>query len=140
MLAMIGWLKSRDHCGDTTIATWMKDVMQVPVSRGYLAKLCNGPSSASLADAYEELKAAIPQQPQLSSDESSLKNNGRKNRIWYITAPLFTLFYIAKIRSRSVLEELIGTEFEGYIYFDYYSANCSFAWNVGMKAQYCWAH
>ena len=140
MLAMIGWLKSRAHCSYTTIATWMEDVLQVPVSRGYLAKLCNGTISASLADAHNELKAAIPQQPQLGSDESSLKNNGKKNWIWCITAPLFTLFHIAKTRSRSVLEELIGTEFEGFIHFDYYSANCSFAWNFDIKAQYCWAH
>ena len=24
--------------------------------------------------------------------------------------------------------------------FDYFSANCSFAWNYDVKAQYCWAH
>ena len=24
--------------------------------------------------------------------------------------------------------------------FDYFSANCSFAWNFDIKAQYCWAH
>ncbi len=32
MLAMIGWLKSRDRCSDTTIATGMDDVLQVPAS------------------------------------------------------------------------------------------------------------
>jgi hypothetical protein len=79
MLAMIGWLKSRAHCSYSTIALWMSDVLQVPVSRGYLAKLCNGTISASLADAHAELKQAIPEQPQLGSDESSLKNNGKKN-------------------------------------------------------------
>ncbi len=42
MLAMIGWLKSRAHCSYSTIATWMDDVLQVPVCRGYLSKLCNG--------------------------------------------------------------------------------------------------
>jgi len=64
MLAMIGWLKSVGHCSYSTIETWMEDVLQVPVSRGYLAKLCTGTISASLADAYEELKEAIPQQQQ----------------------------------------------------------------------------
>jgi transposase len=140
MLAMIGWLKSRAHCSYTTIATWMKDVLQVPVSRGYLAKLCNGTISASLADAYEELTEAIPEQSRLGSDESSLKNNGKKHWIWCITAPLFTLFHIGRTRSGSVLEELIGTDFEGFVHFDYFSANCSFAWNFAIKAQYCWAH
>jgi len=140
MLSMIGWLKSRAHCSYSTIAVWMSDVLQLPVSRGYLAKLCNGTISASLADVHDELKAAIPEQPQLGSDESSLKNNGKKNWIWCITAPLFTLFHVAKSRSRSVLEELIGTDYKGFIHFDYFSANCSFAWNFDIKAQYCWAH
>lgn len=140
MLAMIGWLKSRAHCSYTTIETWMSDILQVSVSRGYLAKLCNGTISASLADAYDELKQVIPEQPQLGSDETSLKNNGRKNWIWCLTAPLFTVFHIAASRSRSVLEELIGTDYNGFLHCDYFSANCSFAWNFDIKAQYCWAH
>jgi len=73
MLAMIGWLKSRAHCSYSTVAQWMSDVLQIPVSRGYLAKLCNGTISASLADAHEELKHAIPHQSHLGSDESSLR-------------------------------------------------------------------
>ena len=63
-----------------------------------------------------------------------------KGWIWCITAPLFTLFHIATTRSRSVLEELIGTDYEGAVHFDYFSANCSFAWNFDIRAQYCWAH
>ena len=35
---------------------------------------------------------------------------------------------------------LVGEEFSGYLNFDYFSANCSFAWNYWIKAQYCWAH
>jgi hypothetical protein len=61
--------------------TTLEDVLQVPVSRGYLAKLCNGTISASLPDAYEELTEAIPEQSRLGSDESSLQNNGKKHWI-----------------------------------------------------------
>jgi len=140
MLAMIGWLKSRAHCSYSTIAIWMGDILQVPVCRGYLSKLCNGVISDSLADAHEELKTVISRQPTLGSDESSLKNNGKKHWIWCITAPLFTLFHIADTRGRKVLEELIGVDFDGVVHFDYFSSNCSFAWNFWIKAQYCWAH
>lgn len=140
MLSMIGWLKSRAHCSYTTIETWMDDILQVPVSRGYLAKLCTGLISKSLADGHEELKAAIPQQLQLGSDETSIKNQGKKHWIWCITAVDFTLFHIAATRSRVVLEELIGDAFQGHLNCDYFSANCSFAWNFDAKAQYCWAH
>jgi transposase len=140
MLAMIGWLKSRAHCSYSTIATWMDDILQVPVCRGYLSKLCNGVISDSLAVAYEELKEAIPEQKTLGSDESSLKNNGKKHWIWCITAATFTVFHVAASRGRKVLEELIGTDFAGAVHFDYFSSNCSFAWNFDVKAQYCWAH
>jgi len=140
LLAMMGWLKSVGHCSYSTIETWMVDVLQVPVSRGYLAKLCTGTISASLADAYAELTEAIPRQEQLGSDETSIKDNGKKHWIWCIAAATFTLFHIATSRSRAVLEKLVGPEFAGYLNFDYFSANCSFAWNFWIKAQYCWAH
>ena len=140
LLATIGWLKSMGHCSYSTIEAWMEDVLQVPVSRGYLAKICTGTISASLADAYDELTEAIPRQEQLGSDETSMKDNGKKHWIWCITASTFSLFHIAASRSREVLEKLVGPEFVGYLNFDYFSANCSFAWNFWIKAQYCWAH
>ena len=140
LLATIGWLKSVGHCSYSTIEAWMEDVLQVPVSRGYLSKLCTGTISQSLSASYNELVTAIPHQEQLGSDETSIKDNGKKHWIWCITAATFSLFYIAKTRSRDVLEKLVGPEFAGYLNFDYFSANCSFAWNYWIKAQYCWAH
>ena len=140
LLSMIGWLKSVGHLSYSAIEAWMADVLQVPVSRGYLAKLCTGPIAEALAAPYAELTAAIPHQAQLGSDETSLKDNGKKHWIWCITAATFSVFHIAATRSREVLEKLIGPEFAGYLNFDYFSANCSFAWNFWIKAQYCWAH
>lgn len=140
LLATIGWLKSVGHCSYSTVEAWMEDVLQVPVSRGYLSKLCTGTISDSLADSYQELVAAIPHEQQLGSDETSIKDNGKKHWIWCITAGCFSVFHIAKTRSREVLERLVGPEFSGYLNFDYFSANCSFAWNYWIKAQYCWAH
>ena len=140
LLATIGWMKSQAHCSYTTIEEYFDDVLKVPVSRGYLSKLCTGVISGSLADAYEEVRRAIAQHPQLGSDETSFKNNGRKNWVWCLSSAVLTVFHIATSRSRAVLEELVGDEFVGYMNFDYFSANCSFAWNYAIKAQYCWPH
>lgn len=140
MLAMIAWLKSVGHLSYSSIEAWMEDVLGVPVSRGYLAKLCTGTISQSLADNYEELIEAIPRQEQLASDETGHKDNGVKYWIWCISSSAFSVFYIAKSRSRAVLEKLVGAEFSGYLNLDYFSANCSFAWDYWVKAQYCWAH
>lgn len=140
LLATLGWLKSMGHCSYSTIEAWMEDVLRVPVSRGYLSKLCTGTISGSLAGAYDEVAAAIPRQDQLGSDETSIKENGKKHWIWCISTAKFSVFHIAASRSREVLEKLVGSEFQGYLNFDYFSANCSFAWNYWIKAQYCWAH
>lgn len=140
LLATIGWLKSVGHMSYSSVETWMEDVLGVPVSRGYLSKLCTGTICASLEDAFQEVADAIARQDQLGSDETSIKNNGKKHWIWCITAATFSFFHIAQTRSRSVLEKLVGDEFSGYLNFDYFSANCSFAWNYWVKAQYCWAH
>jgi hypothetical protein len=98
-----------------------------------LSQALHGTISASLADAYDELTEAIPRQEQLGSDETSIKDNGKKHWIWCITAATFSVFHIAASRSREVLEKLVGPEFSGYLNFDYFSANCSFAWNFGSK-------
>lgn len=140
LLATIGWLKSVGHLSYSGIEEWMEDVLGVPVSRGYLAKLCTRTISSALDSAYQEVREAIPGQDQLGSDETSIKNNGVKHWIWCITAVPFSFFQIARNRSRAVLEELVGAEFAGYLNFDYFSANCSFAWTYEIKAQYCWAH
>ena len=140
LLAMIGWMKSAAHCSYSTMETYLEDVLQVPVSRGDLAKLCTRIIRDSLDESDQELKDAIPQQDQLGSDETSFKNNGKRHWIWCIAAALFTVFHIAPTRSRKVLEELVGEEFSGSLNFDYFSANCSFAWNFWIQAQYCWAH
>ena len=140
LLATVGWLKSAAHCSYSTVEAYLEDVLALPVSRGYLAKLCNEVVAESLAEPYEELKRATPRQSHLGSDETSLKHNGRRHWVWCVAAPLFSLFHVAASRSRSVLEELVGEGYRGYLNCDYYSANCSFAWDFDIRVQYCWAH
>ena len=54
-----------------------------------------------------------------------------------ISSAMMTVFYIATIRSRPLLEELVGEDFKGYLSFDYLSANCSLAWNYDIKRCKC---
>ncbi len=54
LLASIGWMKSRAHSSYSTIQQYFEDVLNVPVSRGYLSKLCTGVVSDSLSASYDE--------------------------------------------------------------------------------------
>lgn len=143
LIAMVGFLKSKAHCSYSTIAELLRDAWKLPVSRGYLAKLCNGVISSSLEHSHDEIRDEVDKQPILGTDESGIKENGLKNWIWCVTCAFFTFFQIQPTRGRKVLEETIGGEYGGFpgvILCDYFSANQSYCWNFNVKAQYCWAH
>ncbi len=143
LIAMIGFLKSKAHCSYSTIAELLGDVWKLPVSRGYLAKLCNGVISSSLESSHDELRDEVAKQPIAGTDESGIKENGLKNWIWCMTCAIFTFFQIQPTRGRKVLEETFGDEYAGFsgvILCDYFSANQSYCWNYHVKVQYCWAH
>ena len=52
-------------------------MLQLPVSRGYLAKLCTGTISASLAEADDELTAAFPRQEHLGATRRAAKTTAK---------------------------------------------------------------
>ena len=52
-------------------------MLQLPVSRGYLAKLCTGTISASLAEADDELTAAFPRQEHSGATRRAAKTTAK---------------------------------------------------------------
>ncbi len=42
-------------------------------------------------------------------------------------------------RKNELIENVCAVS-PGNAHFDYFSSNCSFAWNFDVKSQYCWAH
>ena len=91
------------------------------VSRGYLAKLI-AKVSRSLAAAYGELFDRLPSEASLNVDETGHTENREKYWTWCFRAPLYTLFHIDKSRGSQVLVEVLGTEFNGVLGCDYFSA------------------
>jgi len=89
----------------------------------------------------------MPRQEQLGSDAKSHQDHGKQHGIWWITTVAFGVFHsvfdsvfdIAKTRSRHTLEKLVGEAFAGYLNHDYFTVNCSFAWNLMIKDRYWWA-
>ena len=140
LTALIGYLKGAGHCSFRTIQTFLRDVLTVSLSTGYLRKLC-GKVADSLDAAYQELRSALPTQPRLNIDETGHKENGDALWTWCFRAPDFTLFQIDPSRSSGVLVETLGTEFAGVIGCDYFSAYRKYlALNERTQVQFCWAH
>jgi hypothetical protein len=121
------------------IRKYFRDVMQVPISRGMLAKAI-GKVSASLEDPYEALLAMLPTEEWLNVDETGHKDNGQRMWTWCFRSYLFTVYKISPTRSADVLVEVLGREFEGILGCDYYSAYRKYLRKLGQLVQFCLAH
>lgn len=139
LTSIVAYMKGVCHASYTTIRTYLRDIIGIKVSRGYLKKVLEKVSD-SLLIPYDELRSALPLQSGLNIDESSLPENGKKLWIWTFEAELFSLYKIDPSRGSKVLIEMLGREFKGVIGCDYFSAYRKFMKEFNVVVQFCLAH
>jgi transposase len=139
LTALVAFLKGVCHSSFSTIRKFLRDVVGVEVSRGYLAKLI-GKVSESLAPSYAELFERLPGEAVLNVDETGHKENGGKLWTWCFRAALYTLFRIDKSRGSKVLVEVLGREFQGVLGCDYFGAYRKYMRECDVLVQFCLAH
>lgn len=91
--------------------------------------------SEALEQPYENLKALLANESQLSMDESPTKQANQKAWLWTAVASTFAVFAIFASRAATALPKLLGDQFNGII-------NCDRAkmyWRA-KRLQWCWAH
>lgn len=137
--ALVAYQKGACHMSYTTIATFLRDVLGVSVSRGQLAKVVHK-VSRTLGGAYDDLLARLPTEPRLGVDETGHKDNGDGHWTWCFRAEAFTLFKIDPSRGSSVLREVLGETFGGVLGCDYFSAYRKYMADSGAVVQFCLAH
>ena len=76
----------------------------------------------------------------LNVDETGHKQNRQRQWTWCFRAELYTLFKIDPTRSGDVLIEVLGTEFDGVLGCDYFSAYRRYHREFGVALQFCLAH
>jgi transposase len=138
--ALVGFMKGA--CGMTlsSMRRTFRDVFLVKVSKGFLAKVVNK-VSGSLADPYEELLRLLPDEDLLNVDETGHKDSGQRMWTWCFRALTFTVFKISPSRGSQVLLEVLGTEFDGLLGCDYFSAYRKYMrLNEKVRVQFCLAH
>jgi transposase len=89
---------------------------------------------------YEELLDRLPEEERLNVDETGHKNKKKLFWTWCFRADLYTLFKIAPTRSADVLLEVLGTEFNGVLGCDFFSAYRRYMRECGIQVQFCLAH
>src|SRR5215472_973262 len=136
---VIAYLKGACHASYSTIRKFVRDVIGLTISRGQLAKIV-GKVSRALERPYEELLGDLPDQAALNVDETGHKRNGQQQWIWCFRAGLYTLFKIDPTRSADVLIDVLGSEFDGVLGCDYFSAYRRYHREFGVVLQFCLAH
>ena len=139
LTSLVVYLKGRMHASYSGIRDFLREVVHLPVSRGYVAKLL-GKASQAFGAPYEQLIARLPQQGQLNVDETGHKTNGQRCWTWCFRAARFVVFQIAPSRSTEVLLRLLGEDFQGILGCDYYSAYRKYARQCSVLVQFCLAH
>jgi transposase len=139
LTALIAYLKGFCHASYTTIRKFLRDVVQVTISRGQLAKIIDKVSVA-LEEPYQEMLEDLPLQAILNVDETGHKRNGERWWTWCFRADLYTLFKIDPSRSADVLLEVLGQEFDGVLGCDCFSAYRRYMRECGVLLQFCLAH
>src|SRR3954451_14326041 len=139
LTTLIAYLKGPCHASFSTIRKFLRDVVQVTISRGQLAKII-AKVSAALEQPYAELLQDLTDQARLNIDETGHKQNGDRMWTWCFRASLYTLFKIDPTRSGDVLIEVLGTEFNGVLGCDYFSAYRRYQREFGVLLQFCLAH
>ncbi len=140
LIALIGFLKGGCGMSIGTIKRYLRDCMQLHLSKGYIAKLLNR-ISGCLDEPYAELERLLPNEPLVNVDETGHKDNGDRFWTWVFRAEMFTFFRVSPSRGSQVLLDVLGKEFDGLLGCDYFSAYRKYmSLNENVRLQFCLAH
>jgi len=139
LTALVAYMKHVCHASFSTLRQFLRDVIGIRVSRGYLVK-CIQKVSDALDQPYVELLNRLPLETKLNVDETGHKDNRLRFWTWVFRAELSVLFRIDKSRGSQVLIDVLGKEFDGVLGCDYFSAYRKYMKDCDVTVQFCLAH
>jgi transposase len=139
LTSIIGFLKGACHASFATIRKYLRDVYQLRLSRGTLAKIIAKVSQA-IAPLYDGLFEKLKVERVLNIDETGHRDRGKRMWTWCFRSEGYTVFRIDASRGSQVLLEVLGEEFDGVIGCDYFSAYHKYRGLSDCAVQFCFAH
>lgn len=136
LTALIAYLTVVCRLPRLVVQRLLEGVLQIPISLGSTQHAWEE-ASAAVETPYQELQAALAQQPVLNGDETGHRTNGAKRWLWTLVAPTFVFYTIAASRGSDVLRRLLGDAFAGVLGSDRLPAYLTYAAD---RRQFCWSH
>ena len=87
-------------------------------------------------DLYQGLHQAMVTSPSVHADETSHRENGKNGYVWNFTTPKIRYYAYRLSRSGTVVDEVLGKDFEGVLTTDFYAAYN----HIDSNHQRCWSH
>ena len=117
------------------IQRYLKWRFGLGLSVGELVALTRGAAEHGREE-YDRLRQEIRASPVVYGDETGWRQDGRNGYLWSFSTPEVRYFLYRPSRGRTVVEEVLGDEFEGVLVSDFYGT-----YNVYQGPhQRCWTH
>lgn len=141
MMAAAAYFKGMCHGSYSTVQSIFAEIFNLKVCTGFLTGICVDKVSKSLACGYDEVAEHVKNAPVVGSDETGHSNPAFKSAwTWCWQTPSAALFFNTHSRGSDVLKKILGEDFAGIIVCDFFSANKKFINDLGLTAQFCFAH
>jgi transposase len=134
LIALVALLMGCFRQSKRRVSVFLEQVLGQPCSPGWVVKL-QSQATIALRPGYEQLAGQLPAQEVLGIEESPTKEGPVKAWLWTCVAPRFTVFALRTTRAATVLQELLGEQFEGAVTCD----RAKMDWSLP-RLQWCWAH
>jgi transposase len=134
LIALVALLMGCFRQSKRRVSLFLEQILGQPCSPGWVVKLQNQ-ATAALRPPYIELAGQLPTKEALAIDESPTKEGRVKAWLWTCVAATFTVFALRTTRAATVLQELLGKQFNGAVTCD----RAKMYWSLPLL-QWCWAH
>ena len=124
------------HLSKRATQSVLEDLFGVSMSLGTLANLEQATAQA-VAAPVAEARSYVHQQPVAYLDETGWREGPHRAWLWTAVTAGVTVFVVRLSRSGKVAQELLGTQFWGWLVTDRWSG---YSWYPTWRRQLCWAH
>jgi hypothetical protein len=117
------------------IQTLLKEQYNVVISTGQLSEIVKQ-SGNKMQSLYQTKLSDLAAQSHLHADESGWRVEGKNAWLWSFSNKDMSVYVIDESRSQRVVEEVLGTKFNGILITDFYGAYNK----IECRKQKCWFH
>jgi transposase len=135
LMSYIATLRNQQRLPLKEIRSHLLTIYHLTLSRGEIIEICHMVAKYGVP-LYEHIGQTVQQSFVVNADETGWREDGVNGYLWSFSTPEVHYLTYKKTRAKTVVEEVIGDQFEGVLVSDFYA---SYNTHLGYH-QRCWVH